>query len=61
MLRLIVTVRRGVASVLPEAWKSYPTVEAAKAAAGALMRDDRVAHVMIVSDELQPHYVDWAA
>ena len=61
MFRLIVTVKRGVASDLAATWIPYPTLEAARAAAAVLARDERVAHVMIVRDDVPPHCVEWAA
>jgi hypothetical protein len=36
-------------------------LDAARAAAAALMRDERVAHIMIVREEILPHAVEWAA
>jgi hypothetical protein len=61
MFRLIVSVKRGVASDLAPTWIRYPTLEAARAAAVALARDERVAHVMIVRDDVPPSFVEWAA
>jgi MFS family permease len=61
MFRLIVTVKRGVASDLAATWIRYPTLEAARAAAEALARNERVAHVMIVRDDAPPSCVEWAA
>lgn len=60
MFRLIVTVKRGTASNLPEAWESYPTLEAARAAAAALSRHERVARIMIVRAGVPPTFIEWA-
>ena len=48
MFRLITTVRRGTASDLAAAWARYPSIEAARAGASALMREDRVLRVMVM-------------
>lgn len=60
MFRLIATVKRGTASNLPEAWPSYATLEAARAAAATLTRHERVARVMIVRATVPPTFVEWA-
>ena len=60
MFRLIATVKRGTASNLPEVWLSYPTLEAARTAAAALGRHERVARVMIVLATVPPTFVEWA-
>jgi hypothetical protein len=59
MFRLITTVKRGSASTLPPTWVRYPTIEEARAAATALLREDRVQRVMIVSDETPGGFVEW--
>ena len=59
MFHLIATVKRGSASSLPATWTRYPTVEAARAAAAALLREDRVQRVMIVRRELSGGFVEW--
>jgi hypothetical protein len=59
--RLILTVKRGVSSDFAATWMRYATLDAARAAAAALARDERVAHIMIVRDEIPPHAVEWAA
>ncbi len=59
--RLILTVKRGVSSDFAATWMPYSTLDAARAAAAALVRDERVAHIMIVRDEIPPHAVEWAA
>jgi len=59
MFQLITTVRRGSASSLPGTWLGYSTVDAARAAAAALLREDRVQRVMIVQDEIPKGFVEW--
>jgi hypothetical protein len=59
MFRLVVTVRRGSASNFPAAWAQYPTLDAARVGASALLREDRVLRGMIVSDEVPPRFIEW--
>jgi hypothetical protein len=59
MFHLITVVRRGSASSLPGTWLRYPTVDAARVAAAALLREDRVQRVMIVRDEAPEGFVEW--
>jgi hypothetical protein len=59
MFHLITTVRRGSASSLPATWPRYPSVDAARTAAAALLREDRVQRVMIVRDEISGGFVEW--
>ncbi len=59
MFRLIITVKRGSACTLPGASLPHPTIEAARAAASALLREDRVQRVMIVRDLAPPAFVEW--
>jgi hypothetical protein len=59
MFRLVTTVRRGSASNYAEAWASYGTLDAARAAATALLREERVTAVMIVEDSLDRAFVEW--
>ena len=60
MFKLIATMRRGSASGLAPAWARYPTLEAARAGAATLLRDDRVVRVMVVRNEVPPAFVEWA-
>lgn len=60
MFRLITTVRRGTASDLAPAWARYPTIEAARAGASALLREDRVLRVMVVRNEIAREFVEWS-
>ena len=59
MFKLIATMRRGSASGLAPAWARYPTLEAARAGAATLLRDDRVVRVMVVRNEVPPAFVEW--
>jgi hypothetical protein len=59
MFHLIATVKRGSASSLPGTWPRYASVDAARAAAAALLREDRVQRVMIVRDEISGGFVEW--
>ena len=59
MFRLITTMRRGSASGMPQAWVRYAVVEAARAGAAELLRDDRVLRVMVVKNEVPPSFVEW--
>lgn len=60
MFRLVTTVKRGTASDRAPAWARYPTIEAARAGAAALLREDRVLRVMVVRDDLAPTFVEWS-
>jgi exonuclease I len=57
--RLIVNVRRGSASAMPQAWARYASVEAARVGANELFRDDRVVRVMIARNLIPPSAVEW--
>jgi len=59
MFRLIATMRRGSASGMPQAWARYASVEAARAGAAELLREDRVLRVMIVHNDVPRAYVEW--
>jgi len=59
MFRLVATLRRGSASNLAAAWAQYPTLDAARDGATALLREDRVLRVMIMSDEIPPTFIEW--
>jgi hypothetical protein len=60
MFRLITTVRRGTASDLAPAWARYPTIEAARVGALALLREDRVLRVMVVRNDIARTFVEWS-
>ncbi len=59
MFRLVVTVKRGSASTYPAAAARYSSVEDARAAAAALLREERVQRVMIVRDLGSGSFVEW--
>jgi hypothetical protein len=59
MFKLIATVRRGTASDLGPAWARYSTIEAARAGASVLLREERVLRVMIVRNERAATFVEW--
>ena len=59
MFHLITLVKRGSASSLPGTWPRYPDIDAARAAAGALLREDRVQRVIIARDEAPKGFVEW--
>ena len=60
MFRLVATVRRGSASDLAAAWAHYPTIEAARGGASALLREERVVRVMIVTNQVARAFVEWS-
>jgi hypothetical protein len=60
MFRLITTVRRGSASDLAAAWARYPTIDAARLGVAALLREDRVLRVMIVTNSIPRAFVEWS-
>ena len=57
--RLVASVKRGAVPNTPEAWSVYPTLEAARLGATALLRHERVARVMIVHNEEPRTLVEW--
>lgn len=59
MFRLVVSVRRGSACNLPDAWQHYRTLDQARAAAIALLRHERVTRIAIVRNEAPPAFVEW--
>lgn len=59
MFHLVTTVKRGTACSLPLAWCRYPTMAEARAAATALLSEERVQRVMIVHDEFPEGFVEW--
>jgi hypothetical protein len=62
MFRLIATVKRGIASNLAEVWTPYRTLDEARAAGASLSRYERVAHVLIASDDVvPPAFVEWVS
>ena len=59
MFRLIVSVRRGSASSVPDAWRHYATLEQARTAAAALLRHERVTRIAVVRNEAPPTFIEW--
>jgi hypothetical protein len=59
MFRLVTTMRRGSASGMPQAWARYASVEAARAGAAELLREERVLRVMIVRNEIPQAFFEW--
>ena len=59
MFRLVITVKRGSASSYPAAWSTYASIEDARAAATAVLRQERVQRVMIVRDIASGSFVEW--
>jgi hypothetical protein len=59
MFRLIATTRRGSASGMPQAWARYAGIDAARAGAAELLRDERVVRVMVVRNEIPTTFVEW--
>ena len=57
--RLQANMRRGTGSSLAGTWSPYLTIEAAREAAGEMLRDDRVVRVTVVEDVLPPRFVEW--
>ena len=51
--------RRGSASSLAAAWARYPSIEAARAGAAELLREDRILRVMVVRNEIPQAFVEW--
>ena len=51
--------RRGSASGMPQAWAHYGSIEAARAGAAELLREERVLRVMVVRNEVPGAYVEW--
>lgn len=59
VFKLVATVKRGSASSLLPTWVHYASTDAARSAATALLREDRVQRVMIVRDGIRPAFVEW--
>ena len=59
MFRLIATMRRGSASSLAAASARYPSLEAARAGAAELLREDRILRVMVVRNQIPQTFVEW--
>ena len=59
MFKLVTTMRRGSSSGMPQAWARYASVEAARAGAAELLREDRVLRVMVVRNTIPQVFVEW--
>jgi hypothetical protein len=59
MFRLVTTMRRGSSSGMPAAWARYASIEAARAGAVELLREDRVLRVMVVRNDIPQTFVEW--
>jgi hypothetical protein len=51
--------RRGSATALPQTSVDYLSIEAARAGASELLREDRVLKIMIVLNKIPGGYVEW--
>jgi hypothetical protein len=51
--------RRGSATALLQASARYPSLEAARAGAAELFREDRILKIMIVRNDIPATYVEW--
>jgi hypothetical protein len=51
--------RRGSSSGMPAAWARYASIEAARAGAVELLREDRVLRVMVVRNDIPQAFVEW--
>ena len=56
--RLRPVMRQGTASSVGETWLRYASIDAARADAKQMYRDDRVLRVMVVADSLGT-FVEW--
>jgi len=52
---------QGTAAALPEAWRSYHTIDEARFAAREMMRNQRVLRVAIVADYPPLQFIEWVA
>ena len=59
MFKLVTTMRRGSSCGMPQAWARYASVEAARAGAAELLREDRVLRVMVVRNDIPQVFVEW--
>jgi hypothetical protein len=57
--RLLATMVQGGPSALPEAWRSYSDVHAARLAAHQMVQDRRALRVAIVEDRPPLQFVEW--
>jgi hypothetical protein len=59
MFKLVTTMRRGSSTGMPQAWARYASIEAARAGAAELLREDRVLRVMVVRNDIPLAFVEW--
>ena len=59
--RLLAMMGHGTAGALPEAWRSYGTVEKARIGAREMLRNQHVLQVAIVEDRPPLHFVEWVS
>jgi len=59
MFKLVTTMKRGSAADMPAAWARYPSMEAARAGAADLFKEEKVLRVMSVRNEIPPAFVEW--
>ena len=59
--RLLAMMVHGTAGALPEAWRSYGTVEKARIGAREMLRNQHVLQVAIVEDRPPLHFVEWVS
>jgi hypothetical protein len=57
--RLVATMVQGTAATLREAWRPYASLEEARLAARAMLRNHRVLRVAIVEDRIPMQFVEW--
>ncbi len=57
--RLVRTMKRGPIPGLREAWCGYPFLEEARTSGKKALLHERVARVMVVSDQTPPAFVEW--
>ena len=57
--RVLATMVQGTAATLPEAWRSYGSIEEARGGAREMFHNHRVLRVAIVEDRIPPQFVEW--
>ena len=59
--RVLATMVQGTAAALPQAWRSYGSIEEARRGAREMFHNHRVLRVAIVEDRLPPQFVEWVS
>jgi hypothetical protein len=59
MFRLVVGVRRGSSCNMQGVWQRYATLDQARTAASALLKNERVTRIAVVRNEIPPAFVEW--